>query len=86
MTIGDTVRVSNKGGKLFQDYQNLMRIWTHPWVLKMDEVIKERRVSMLPRSKIDQGKILVKNLKNSNGAFKTYKRIHKILQVLDVRL
>ncbi|KAJ8297889.1 hypothetical protein KUTeg_024420 [Tegillarca granosa] len=43
MTIGDSIKVSNKGGRLFQDYQNLMRIWTHPWVLKMDEVIKERR-------------------------------------------
>ena len=34
----------SKGAKLFSDYQALMRIWTHPWVMKMDEVRQELKV------------------------------------------
>jgi len=33
-----------KGVSLFSDYQNLMRIWTHPWVLRLDEIRQEKRV------------------------------------------
>ncbi|XP_071124633.1 transcriptional regulator ATRX homolog isoform X2 [Mytilus edulis] len=33
----------SKGAKLFSDYQALMRIWTHPWVLKMAEVRQEMK-------------------------------------------
>ena len=29
---------------LFSDYQALMRIWTHPWVLKLDEIRQEKKV------------------------------------------
>lgn len=39
---GDMVR--SKGAKLFSDYQALMRIWTHPWVLKLDEIRQENKV------------------------------------------
>ena len=34
-----------RGASLFSDYQNLMRIWTHPWVLRLDEIRQEKRVS-----------------------------------------
>ncbi|CAF0808549.1 unnamed protein product [Brachionus calyciflorus] len=27
-----------KGAQLFSDYQNLFRVWTHPWILKLNEV------------------------------------------------
>ncbi|KAI0240586.1 Transcriptional regulator ATRX, partial [Lamellibrachia satsuma] len=30
--------------KLFSDYQALMRIWTHPWVLRLDEVRQMNKV------------------------------------------
>ena len=33
-----------KGAQLFSDYQALMRIWTHPWVLKLDEIRQENKV------------------------------------------
>jgi len=33
-----------QGARLFKDYQALMRIWTHPWVLKLDEIRQENRV------------------------------------------
>ena len=33
-----------RGARIFTDYQYLMKIWTHPWVLKMDEVRQENRV------------------------------------------
>ena len=33
------------GTSLFADYQCLMRIWTHPWVLKLDEIRQEKKVS-----------------------------------------
>ena len=36
-----------RGGRLFSDYQNLMRIWTHPWVLKLDEIRQENKVQLL---------------------------------------
>lgn len=29
---------------LFSDYQNLMKIWTHPWVLKLAEIREENKV------------------------------------------
>ncbi|KAH3820866.1 hypothetical protein DPMN_122615, partial [Dreissena polymorpha] len=32
-----------KGAQLFKDYQALMRIWTHPWVLKLDEIRQENK-------------------------------------------
>ncbi|KAK6975334.1 transcriptional regulator ATRX, partial [Biomphalaria glabrata] len=35
---------SNKGARLFTDYQNLMKIWTHPWVLKLAEIRDESKV------------------------------------------
>ncbi|XP_062594649.1 transcriptional regulator ATRX-like [Saccostrea cucullata] len=34
----DSAPKANRGARLFSDYQALMRIWTHPWVLKMDEI------------------------------------------------
>lgn len=37
--------VGSKGARLFKDYQALMRIWTHPWVLKLDEIRQENKVS-----------------------------------------
>ncbi|KAL4229967.1 hypothetical protein ACF0H5_010356 [Mactra antiquata] len=33
----------NKGARLFRDYQALMRIWTHPWVLRLDEIRQENK-------------------------------------------
>ena len=30
--------------QLFKDYQYLMRIWTHPWILKLQEIKAERKV------------------------------------------
>ncbi|BFZ14845.1 hypothetical protein BsWGS_17884 [Bradybaena similaris] len=35
---------SNKGARLFADYQNLMKIWTHPWVLKLAEIRDELKM------------------------------------------
>lgn len=35
-----------RGSRIFTDYQNLMKIWTHPWVLKLDEIRQENRVRM----------------------------------------
>jgi transcriptional regulator ATRX len=32
------------GATLFRDYQNLMRIWTHPWVLKMHQDRMDEKV------------------------------------------
>ncbi|XP_074649962.1 uncharacterized protein LOC141905101 [Tubulanus polymorphus] len=32
-----------KGARLFADFQKLMQIWTHPWVLKMDEVRQQNK-------------------------------------------
>lgn len=44
---GSENNVMGKGAKLFADYQALMRIWTHPWVLKMEEVRAEKKVNIL---------------------------------------
>ena len=30
--------------KLFADYQALMRIWTHPWVLRLAEIRQQNQV------------------------------------------
>lgn len=35
---------SNKGARLFKDYQSLMKIWTHPWVLKLAEIRDELKM------------------------------------------
>ncbi|CAG5119169.1 unnamed protein product, partial [Candidula unifasciata] len=35
---------TNKGARLFADYQNLMKIWTHPWVLKLAEIRDELKM------------------------------------------
>ncbi|ESO93813.1 hypothetical protein LOTGIDRAFT_105088 [Lottia gigantea] len=43
-TVGQTGTVSAKGGRLFQDYQALSKIWTHPWVLKLSEIKQEAKV------------------------------------------
>lgn len=34
------------GTKLFQDFQMLSRIWTHPWCLQLDYISKENRVGL----------------------------------------
>lgn len=36
------------GTKLFQDFQMLSRIWTHPWCLQLDYISKENRVGWRP--------------------------------------
>ena len=36
--------VIGKGARLFSDYQSLMKIWTHPWVLKLAEIRDENKV------------------------------------------
>lgn len=33
------------GAKLFQDFQMLSRIWTHPWCLQLDYISKENKVN-----------------------------------------
>lgn len=33
-----------RSAQLFSDYQALMRIWTHPWVLKLQEIRAENKV------------------------------------------
>lgn len=33
------------GTKLFQDFQMLSRIWTHPWCLQLDYISKENKVN-----------------------------------------
>lgn len=37
------------GTKLFQDFQMLSRIWTHPWCLQLDYISKENRVGFRAR-------------------------------------
>ncbi|WAQ98083.1 ATRX-like protein [Mya arenaria] len=46
-----------KGARLFKDYQALMRIWTHPWVMKLDEIRQEnkRQFSDSEDSFVDDG-------------------------------
>ncbi|XP_067663405.1 transcriptional regulator ATRX-like isoform X2 [Haliotis asinina] len=34
----------NRGARLFSDYQNLMKIWTHPWVLKLAEIRADNKM------------------------------------------
>ena len=34
-----------RGASLFTDYQALMRVWTHPWVLKLSAIRQEKKVS-----------------------------------------
>lgn len=41
---GDNWTVITKGAKLFSDYQALMKIWTHPWILKLDEIRAQNKV------------------------------------------
>ena len=41
---GGLGEISSKGARLFTDYQALMRIWTHPWVMKLDEIRQENKV------------------------------------------
>ena len=36
-------QVVTRGGRIFQDFNNLMRIWTHPWILKLDEIRQENK-------------------------------------------
>lgn len=40
----DAAPRANRGARLFADYQALMRIWTHPWVMKMDEIRQADKV------------------------------------------
>uniref|UniRef100_A0A3P9C038 DNA helicase n=1 Tax=Maylandia zebra TaxID=106582 RepID=A0A3P9C038_9CICH len=44
-TVGNAVEGSRgrAGTKLFQDFQMLSRIWTHPWCLQLDYISKENR-------------------------------------------
>lgn len=44
MFVGNNSNPMARGTSLFSDYQALMRIWTHPWVLKMDEIRQEKKV------------------------------------------
>ncbi|XP_070197492.1 transcriptional regulator ATRX homolog isoform X3 [Littorina saxatilis] len=37
-------QITTRGAQLFKDYQNLMKIWTHPWVLKMAEIRDELKM------------------------------------------
>ena len=37
--------MKNTGASLFTDYQNLMRVWTHPWMFKLEEKRKEKQVT-----------------------------------------
>lgn len=37
-------QITTRGAQLFKDYQNLMKIWTHPWVLKLAEIRDESKV------------------------------------------
>jgi len=37
--------VVNRNASLFADYNNLMKIWTHPWTLKLDEIRQEQKVT-----------------------------------------
>lgn len=61
------------GTKLFQDFQMLSRIWTHPWCLQLDYISKENRVGFWAQRQKSSRKIhLLQNLrtlrKNQGGA------------------
>jgi transcriptional regulator ATRX len=45
-TSGDGNRGKFQCNGLFSDYQNLLRIWTHPWVLKLEEKRQDKKVSI----------------------------------------
>jgi transcriptional regulator ATRX len=51
--IGKQARVDGnklQGADLFSDFQSLSRIWTHPWVLKINEVrVQKRELQQLER-------------------------------------
>ncbi|XP_041358763.1 transcriptional regulator ATRX-like [Gigantopelta aegis] len=36
-------QIISRGARLFSDYHNLMKIWTHPWVLKLAEIRDEAK-------------------------------------------
>ena len=40
-------QTATRGSQLFSDYQNLMRIWTHPWVLHMEELRRQKNVGYI---------------------------------------
>ena len=44
LELGNEGGIQSKGARLFKDYQALMRIWTHPWVMKLDEIRQENKV------------------------------------------
>ena len=44
--------VIGKGARLFSDYQNLMKIWTHPWVLRLAEIRDENKVSIVVKTNL----------------------------------
>jgi len=41
---GDLTGGPVRGARIFSDYQNLMKIWTHPWVLRLDEIRQDIKV------------------------------------------
>ena len=43
----DAAPRANRGARMFADYQALMRIWTHPWVMKMDEIRQADKVKVV---------------------------------------
>ena len=43
----DHLSAPTRGASLFSDYQTLMRIWTHPWVLKLEEARQAKKVFVL---------------------------------------
>lgn len=60
------------GTKLFQDFQMLSRIWTHPWCLQLDYISKENRVGLSARRpKVKTEKMTLdaklRTLRKSNG-------------------
>lgn len=64
MSMGGGVgEIQTKGARLFRDYQNLMRIWTHPWVLKLDEIRQENKVCSYMISSLNDTGIHKKSLK-----------------------
>uniref|UniRef100_A0A8C9VQW2 DNA helicase n=1 Tax=Scleropages formosus TaxID=113540 RepID=A0A8C9VQW2_SCLFO len=65
---GGTTVEWNKGSKLFQDFQILSRIWTHPWCLHMSYIRKDKKpfysyrffvviiFSPIRKTKVDNGR------------------------------
>lgn len=60
------------GTKLFQDFQMLSRIWTHPWCLQLDYISKENRVGFrAQRPKSNRENTLdakLQTLRKNNGS------------------